>query len=92
MLCNAKYDAPFFLTIEYDQNLASTEAITFPIDGGSHYEMSLHDNKISAYFDVPSIKPNEPFSVVVHGSKQQPPLVKKVMLKTKSGVIPNFSY
>jgi hypothetical protein len=76
-------------TIEYDQKLTSADAIMFPMGGGiSKYEESVQDNKVVSYFDFPSIRPNEPLTVVVHGAGEKPLLVKKVTLRTKAGASP----
>jgi hypothetical protein len=91
MTCNSKYDSPFFLTIQYDQKLASTEALLFP-GGVTHYEFTLKDDIIDAYVEAPPVKPNEPFTIITHGSIKRAPLVKRVTLKTKDGVTAKFTY
>jgi hypothetical protein len=91
MLCNATYEAPFMMIIEYDQRLESAGPIAFPIGEMSHYSEKVQDNKIISYVDVPSIRPNVPFTLVVQGAVTSP-LVKKVSLKTKNGVVPDFTY
>jgi hypothetical protein len=91
VVCNSAYKAPFSVVIEYDQKLAGTEPITFPIGGEfSQYQEALVDNKLSGIFTTPSIVPNEPFSVVVHGSLQKPPLATKITLRSR-GIMREFS-
>jgi hypothetical protein len=95
IVCNAKYDAPFLMTIEYDQKLTRADAILFPAVAGRGIEKAdekVEDNKVTSYFEFPSIHPNEPLTVVVHGSGENFPRVKKVTLRTKSGAAPEFSY
>jgi hypothetical protein len=76
--------------VEYDQDLAGAEPITFPIGGFSKFSESPKGNKLTVFVDVPSILPSEPFSVIVHGSTGKPPLAKKATLKA-DGLMLDFN-
>jgi len=88
MFCNTTYKAPFSLVIEYDQNPVGAEPITFPVKGEfAKYMENLQDNRLIGMFDSPTIIPNQPFSVVVHGANNKSfPLATKVTLRAKNVV------
>jgi hypothetical protein len=90
MFCNSVYKPPFTLTIEYDQELAGANAIAFPVGGEfSKYIETVHDNQVTALFDLHTIIPDEPFSLTVRGKSGKPPIVKTVTLRAK-GIIREF--
>lgn len=93
LYCNATYDAPFLLTIEYDQKLTKAEPTMLPMKGGiMNYEQTVRDNQVTMYFDYPEIRPNMPLSIVVYGAGEKSPAIKRITLRTKKGLSPEFTY
>jgi hypothetical protein len=93
LYCNATYDAPFLLTIEYDQKLTKAEPVMLPMKGGiAQYEEAVRDNQVTVAFDYPGIRPNIPLSIVVYGDGKNTPAIEKIALNTKKGLRPDFSY
>lgn len=91
--CNATYDSPFLLTLQYDQKLTKAEPAMLPMKGGiADYEETVRDNQVTMYFNYPSIKPNWPLSIVVYGDGQKTPAIKSVALRTKKGMSPEFIF
>jgi hypothetical protein len=87
MFCNTTYKPPFSIVIEYDQQLAGgAEPITFPVGGEfAKYMETPQGDRLLGMFDSPTIIPNQPFSVVVHGANNKSfPLVTKVTLRAKN--------
>jgi hypothetical protein len=93
LYCHTTYGAPFLLTIEYDQQLTKAESALLPMKGGiAHYEETVHDNQVTMYFDYPEIRPNVPLSLVVYGAVEKSPAIKRITLRTKKGLGPEFTY
>jgi hypothetical protein len=84
IFCNRKYDVPFSITIEYDENISRAGAIVFPLGGMSSMDEIFKDGAISAVVRAPIIRPYEPFLVFAYGATDKPPMVKNLTIKTAS--------
>jgi hypothetical protein len=73
--------------LHYDQNV-TVGPFTFPV--GSEFTKSMEFNqgtKIVGMFDLHTIIPNEPFSIMAVGSSEKFPLVKSGVIRAKDVVI-----
>jgi len=83
IICNTTIKPPYSVELNYDQNV-EVGAFTFPV--GSEFAKSMEYNqgtKIVAMFELHTIIPNEPFSVMAHGSGDKFPLVKTGTIRSK---------
>jgi|SRR6185437_2834121 len=84
VFCNRKFDVPFSLIIEYDQDPIKLGWIIFPLGGMTDADEFAKGNTISAVFRAPIIRPYEPFILVARGTIDKAPRVKKITIKTAS--------
>jgi len=83
ILCNTTIKPPYSVELHYDQSV-TVGPFTFPV--GSEFAKSEEYNegtKIVALFDLHTIIPNEPFSIMATGSKDKFPLVQAGVIRAK---------
>jgi hypothetical protein len=83
ILCNTTIKPPYSVELDYDQSV-TVGPFTFPV--GSEFSKSAefnHGSKIVAMFDLHTIIPNEPFSIMANGSREKFPLVKAGVIRAK---------
>ncbi len=84
IFCNTTIKPPYSVEIVYDQSDVVVGPFTFPV--GSEFAKSFESNqngKIVGMFDLHTIIPNEPFSIMAHGSSSKFPLVKMATIRAK---------
>lgn len=86
VVCARRYDPPYSLIFQYDQNLTGSGPLFFPIGGMAHFTGGPKDNRISFVVDAPTIMPNEPFTILAYGGTTKFPLLTKLTIKTASTV------
>jgi hypothetical protein len=89
IMCNTTIKPPYSVQLTYDQNVEPTP-FAFPV--GSEFAKSQIFNggtKVTAMFDLHTIIPNEPFSIMARGSTDNFPLVKSVTIRAR-GVLFEF--
>lgn len=86
MFCNTTIKPPYSVELHYDQSVA-VGPFTFPV--GSEFTKSVEYNdgaKIVAMFDLHTIIPNEPFSIMASSTTSKFPLVKTGTIRAKNRV------
>lgn len=86
ILCNTTIKPPYSVELHYDQNV-TVGPFTFPV--GSEFTKSSEFNqgsKIVGMFDLHTIIPSEPFSIMASSSTGNLPLVKTVVIRAKGRV------
>jgi hypothetical protein len=86
VICNTTIKPPYSIELDYDQSVA-IGPFTFPV--GSEFTKSYitnEDTKVVAVFDLHTIIPNEPFSIMAKGSTDKFPLVKAGTIRAKNRV------
>jgi len=89
IFCNTTIKPPYSVELDYDQPV-TIGPFTFPV--GSEFAKSEEHNqgsKVVAMFDLHTIIPNEPFSVMTSGSTGKFPLVKTATIRAK-GLVFDF--
>jgi hypothetical protein len=87
VLCNATIKPPYSVELDYDQKV-TVGPFTFPV--GSEFTKSMlsnQDGKILGMFDLHTIVPQEPFSIMAQGSNDKFPLVKTGTIRAKGLVL-----
>jgi hypothetical protein len=87
VFCNMTIKPPYSVELDYDQNVA-LGPFTFPV--GSEFAKSTEynqGNKAFGMFDLHTIIPNEPFSIMAQGSNDKLPLVKTATIRAKGFVL-----
>jgi hypothetical protein len=87
IFCNTTIKPPYSVELHYDQNV-TVGPFTFPI--GSEATKSMESNqgtKIVGMFDLHTIIPNEPFSIMASGSTGIPPFVRIGVIRAKGHVL-----
>jgi hypothetical protein len=83
ILCNTTIKPPYSVELHYDQSV-TVGPFTFPV--GSEFAKSTEYNegtKIVGMFDLHTIVPNEPFSIMASSSAGKVPLVKTGVIRAK---------
>jgi hypothetical protein len=83
ILCNTTITPPYSVELNYDQGV-TVGPFTFPV--GSEFAKSVEYNegtKVVTMFDLHTIIPNEPFSMMAKGSGNKFPLVKAAIIRAK---------
>jgi hypothetical protein len=83
IFCNTEIKPPYSVELNYDQGVV-VGPFTFPV--GSEFTKSTEYNegaKIVSMFDLHTIIPNEPVSVMARGSSDKFPLVKTATIRAK---------
>jgi hypothetical protein len=86
VFCNMTIKPPYTVELNYDQTVA-LGPFTFPV--GSEFTKSMEYNegtKAVVAFDLHTIIPNEPFSIMARGSSDKFPLVKTATIRAKGFV------
>jgi hypothetical protein len=86
VLCNTTIKPPYSVELDYDQGI-TIGPFTFPV--GSEFGKAQEYNegtKAIAIFDLHTIIPNEPFSIMARGSTDKFPLVKTGVIRAKGRV------
>jgi hypothetical protein len=81
--CNTTITPPYSIEFNYDQEVR-VGPFTFPV-GSEFAKSTLHNDgtKIVGIFDLHTIIPNEPFSIMAQGSDDKIPLVKTAVIRAK---------
>lgn len=83
IICNTTIKPPYSVELQYDQKV-TVGPFTFPV--GSEFTKSTEFNngtKIVGMFDLHTVIPNEPFSIMAQGSSDKFPLVKSGTIRAK---------
>jgi hypothetical protein len=90
VVCNRTIKPPYTIEFDYDQGGLAVGPITFPVGKEfAKYQEVNRGDKIFAIFDLHSIIPNEPFSMMAKGPGDKFPLVKAGIIRAK-GVVLEF--
>lgn len=88
VVCNATIRPPFSVEFNYDQSAMEVGLITFPAGKEfAKYEEHNEGTKVVAMFDLHSIVPNEPFSIMSKGASDKFPLVKTGIIRAKGRIL-----
>jgi len=83
IVCNTTIKPPYSVELVYDQSVA-VGPFTFPV--GSEFTKNSESNegtKVVGFFDLHTIIPNQPFSIMARGSSDRFPLVKTATIRAK---------
>ena len=84
IFCNTTIKTPYTVELDYDQPITAAGPFAFPVGSEfTKYSESNEGTKISAWLDLHTIVPNEPFSITTKGSSDKFPQVKKAIIKAK---------
>jgi hypothetical protein len=87
ILCNMTIKPPYSVEVDYDQGV-TVGPFTFPVGSEfSKYQEHNQGTKVVAMFDVHTIIPNEPFSIMAQGSGDKFPLVTGATIRAKGLVL-----
>jgi len=87
VFCNSTIKPPYSVELDYDQSVQLVGPFTFPVGSEFAKEMEYNQGtKIIAMFDLHTIIPNEPFSIMAKGSGDKFPLVKAGTIRAKGQV------
>lgn len=83
VFCNTTIKPPYSVELNYDQ-IVAVGPFTFPV-GSEFMKADEHNEgaKVVAMFDLHTIIPNEPFSIMAKGSSGKFPLVKTGIIRAK---------
>jgi hypothetical protein len=87
IVCNTTIKPPYSVEVNYDQTVV-VGPFTFP--AGSEFSKATEFNegtKVVSMFDLHTIIPNEPFSIMAKGSSDKFPEVKTAAIRAKGFVL-----
>lgn len=87
IVCNTTIKPPYSVELNYDQTV-TVGPFTFPV--GSEFqkcELSVKGAKVVAIYELHTIIPNEPLSIMAQGPTDKFPLVKTAVIRAKGLVL-----